>query len=378
MLRFLVGDSRECLRSLPSNSVHVVVTSPPYWACRNYGAAPTRWADGQEIPLGLEPNPKDYIRHLVELLDECRRVLHPMGLMFLNLGDTWAGKRNIQYNKDTGQDYYEGMKCYSYGDYEYPEEWGLKTRNLTGIPFRTAFMLQKKGWNLRAFFPWVKRNAAPVATELKRPSSALEYFFMFAKEMPHYWDKDAVLIKSEWWPGGRLFRDTDMFMESLNGVIFDPETTLPLGVVLPTVIGDSEHQARYPEDLVSPWIKLGSSHRGCCPTCLTPYKRIVDKLREPFPHRVTTGWAPLCKCDLLPPVPCRVLDPFSGSGTTQAAALRAGRDAIYIDQSNEYAGEARVRLMEMDGAMEHNRIIQNISFPYDDNLVGNYSHSRGW
>ena len=262
MLRFLVGDARDCLRALPANSVHVIVTSPPYWACRNYGSVPTRWADGQEIPLGLEPNPKHYIRHLLEVLNECRRVLHPAGLLFLNLGDTWCGKRNIRYDADIDRGYYADFGFKSYSDVEYPAEWGLKPRDLTGVPHRTAFAMQKKGWHLRSFFPWVKRNAPPVATDLKRPSNALEYVFMFAKSMPHFWDKDAMLIKSAGWPGGRIYRDTDWYMQSLRdlrGMVIENDSDSdeggfmsPMGLVLPTASGDSEHLARYPSTLVEP------------------------------------------------------------------------------------------------------------------------------
>jgi hypothetical protein len=204
--------------------------------------------------------------------------------------------------------------------------------------------------------------------------------FMFAKGFPHYWDKDAVLIKSEWWPGGRLYRDTDLYMESLNGVIFDPDTTLPLGVVLPTAVGDSEHQARYPTSLVEPWIRLASSERGCCPLCLAPYRRKVEKLREPFPHRRTIGWEPLCMCPPHDPIPCTVLDPFSGSGSTQAAALGLGRDAIYIDQSADYAADARLRLSEMGGNAERPRgkLLAPANPLQTFDVMNDYARSRGW
>lgn len=351
MIQFLVGDARTCLRALPPDSVHCIVTSPPYWACRSYGSVASKWADGQEIPLGLEANPKDYIRHLLEIIECCRRVLHPTGLLFLNLGDTWCGKRNIRYDADVDRGYYKDFGFKSYADVEYPPDWGLKPRDLTGIPHRTAFIMQKKGWYLRSFFPWIKRNVPPMQTELKRPSNGLEYIFMFAKSMPHYWDKDGVLVEgSKSWPGGRIYRDSDWYMQSLRGMVIDnsddPDAGFmcPLGLVLPTVHGNSDHLARYPKGIVEPCIKLATSERGACPQCLTPYKRVVEKLREPFPHRKTVGWLPLCECPIRPPVPCSVLDPFSGTGTTQEVALSLGRSAIYIDQSEDYAAEARARM----------------------------------
>jgi DNA modification methylase len=359
MIQYLVGDAREQLRKLPADSVHCIVTSPPYWACRSYGSAATKWADGQEVPLGLEPNPKDYIAHLTEIIEECKRVLHPTGLLFLNLGDTWCGKRSSYHETNIGRDYYEDMGFKKYSDVDYPAEWGLKPRHLAGIPYRTAFTLQEQGWWLRSAFPWIKRNVPPIQSELKRPPNGLEYVFMLAKSMPHYWDKDGILVEgSKTWPAGRLYRDSDWYMQSLRGMVIDDSEDsdsgfmCPLGIVLPTVHGGSEHLARYPKGIVEPCVKLATSERGACPTCLTPLKRVVEKFREPYPHRKTVGWIPLCECAPLPPIPCTVLDPFSGTGTTQEVALSLGRRAIYIDQSQKYADEARARMGGAENPVE--------------------------
>ncbi len=355
MIQYLVGDAREQLNKLPANSVHYIVTSPPYWGCRNYGAPATKWEDGQEVPLGLEPNAKDYINHLVEIIECCRRVLHPTGLLFLNLGDSWCGKRSSYHESGIGRDYYEDMGFKKYSDVEYTQEWGLKPRHLAGIPHRTAFTLQQHGWWLRSAFPWVKRNVPPMQSELKRPPTGLEYIFMLAKDMPHYWDKDGILVEgSKTWPAGRMYRDSDWYVQSLRGMVIDnyedPESGFmsPVGLVLPTMSGGSEHLARYPKGIVEPCVKLATSDRGACPTCLCQYKRIVQKFREPYPYRKTIGWAPTCECLPLPPVPCTILDPFSGTGTTQEVAVSLGRNAIYMDQSQKYADEARARMGGFD------------------------------
>lgn len=76
------GDSLEILRLLPSCSVQCVVTSPPYWALRDYGV------EGQ---LGLEPTPEQYIENMVEVFREVRRVLRDEGTLWLNIGDSYAG-----------------------------------------------------------------------------------------------------------------------------------------------------------------------------------------------------------------------------------------------------------------------------------------------
>lgn len=378
MIQYLVGDAREQLNKLPADSVHCIVTSPPYWACRNYGAPAAKWENGQEVPLGLEPNPKDYIEHLLEIIECCRRVLHPTGLLFLNLGDTWCGKRSSYHESGIGRDYYEGMGFTKYSDVEYPKEWGLKDRDLSGIPHRTAFAMQQKGWWLRSFFPWVKRNVPPMQSELKRPSNGIEYIFMFAKSMPHYWDKDGILAEgSASWPAGRMYRDSDWYMQSLRGMVIDnsedPESGFmcPVGLVLPTVQGGSEHLARYPKGIVDPCIKLATSERGACPTCLRQYKRVVEKFREPYPYRKTIGWVPTCDCAPMAPVPCTVLDPFSGTGTTQEVALSLGRQAIYIDQSQKYADDARARMGGFDRLPEPFVPFEDKALP-DINLIESF------
>src|SRR3970040_1908506 len=79
------GDVREALRSLPAESVHWVITSPPYWGLRDYGC------DGQ---IGLEPTPEEYVEHMVEVFREVRRVLRKDGTCWLNLGSSYSGSMN--------------------------------------------------------------------------------------------------------------------------------------------------------------------------------------------------------------------------------------------------------------------------------------------
>lgn len=79
--RILCGDALETLRTLPAESVHCCVTSPPYWGLRDYGA------DGQ---IGLEATPELFVARLVEVFREVRRVLRDDGTLWLNLGDSYA------------------------------------------------------------------------------------------------------------------------------------------------------------------------------------------------------------------------------------------------------------------------------------------------
>jgi len=117
----ILGDSWKVARSLPSNYVQSIVTSPPYFGHREY-------SDDEELgqmELGREEEPAAYVRRLVFLFEELRRVLRENGTLWLNLGDT--------YRKE----------------------------QLLGIPWRVALGLQDAGWILRSEIIWNKPNAMP-------------------------------------------------------------------------------------------------------------------------------------------------------------------------------------------------------------------------
>ena len=79
-ITILQGDCRETLKTLPDNSVHCVVTSPPYFGLRDYGC------DGQ---IGLEDTPDAFVAEMVTVFREVRRVLRDDGTLWLNLGDSY-------------------------------------------------------------------------------------------------------------------------------------------------------------------------------------------------------------------------------------------------------------------------------------------------
>jgi len=151
------ADCREALRLMPSESVHCVVTSPPYWGLREYEVTETTWGDGDwRGHLGLEPTPEMYVEHLVEVFREVWRVLREDGTLWLNLGDSYSRGR-------TGRDDERRMA-------QDPEHWkrsptggpsrdrnrvpGLKEKDLVGIPWMVAFALRSDGWFLRNDVVW--------------------------------------------------------------------------------------------------------------------------------------------------------------------------------------------------------------------------------
>jgi len=112
---------------------------------------------------------------------------------------------------------------------------------------------------------------------------------------------------------------------------------------IPTEPLSVPHYATFPRKLVEPCVLAGTSEKGCCPKCGKPWERIVD--------RVSLGWKHACKCGIDETVPCTVLDPFSGTGTTGVVSLLLGRNYIGIDISSEYTEIAHKRITEQCGAL---------------------------
>jgi len=174
-VQVLEGDCRAVLEQLPAESVHCVVTSPPYWGLRDYGV------DGQ---LGLEKVPdclgwatgepcgECYICHLVEVFRAVRRVLRPDGTLWLNLGDSYIGSRcggqgpsGALANRSAGRAR-AGVTAEKSGP-------GLKPKDLVAIPWRAAMALQADGWWLRTDIVWEKPTPTPEAV-YDRPSRSHE------------------------------------------------------------------------------------------------------------------------------------------------------------------------------------------------------------
>jgi DNA modification methylase len=178
---------------LADQSVHCVVTSPPYWALRDYGTP------GQ---LGLEPlhdclgwATSDncgacYVCHMRAVFAEVWRVLRDDGTLWLNLGDSYNGSGGAGGDYNPG-----GLKA---GQPKYPGHRGagLKVKDLVGIPWRVAFALQADGWYLRSDIIWAKPNPMPESVT-DRPTKAHEYLFLFSKSPKYYYDAHAIRENGE-------------------------------------------------------------------------------------------------------------------------------------------------------------------------------------
>jgi len=424
-----VGDCLKVLETLPDGCVQTCVTSPPYWNLRDYNV------DGQ---LGLEGSPEEYVDNLVAVFREVRRILRDDGTCWLVLGDSYvSGKSRYSTKEQTISG--GGRNDAKFGKLQDGQKADLyyhpylKDKDLCGIPWHVAFALQSDGWWLRSASPWIKRTAMPESVT-DRPSSAIEYIFLLAKNKHYYYDIDAVKKPlAESTPGrmkrgigdnhknvngapgqtphtmnqprqhaidsgeeldipaGRNRRNSDWWFESVGMLMAEDDEILGFDVN-PKPYSEA-HFATYPPALIEPMILSSTSERGCCPECGSPWERVVERSFTPqddVSHEkgvrghngqkpmdasnswqgtprgststTTTGWRATCECvhgigdfhdDERPttmsypePIPCTVLDPFFGVGTTGLVADRLGRDCIGIELNAEYARLAEKRIKD--------------------------------
>jgi DNA modification methylase len=364
--RIHVGHCLDILKRMPADLVDTVVTSPPYWnSVRDYGDdTGANWGDwnGQ---LGHEPDPLQFVEHILQVTRELKRVLKPTGSLFLNFGDG----------------YYHG-----------PEKGWLRPKQLLGIPWRVAIAMQDEGWILRNDLVWWKINSMPTSSVDKwKPSH--EHVFFFTKEPSYYFDIRTILAPlSE----GSLKRinqrnalkqmggekqdllqsesiDKGNPLQSINVMkglaMRNPEEWRhPEDVLnIPAHGFPGSHFATFPEELVEPFVKAACP-REVCRTCGKPRMRLWETIAPEGGYKGTRnvggrtdgymtklgditeikatwkfiGWSD-CGCGggwtrgVL-------LDPFAGSGTALKVARRLGRNFIGIDIKEEYVQMARGRL----------------------------------
>lgn len=298
-MRIIQGDSLEVLKTLPDESVDCVITSPPYWALRDYGC------EGQ---LGLEPTFQEYIDKLCNIFDEAKRVLKKEGTCWVNIGDTYNGNKEgktdnkvCDYLKNTTTNLHKKK-----GD--------LPDKCLCQIPSRFAIEMTNRGWILRNEIIWHKPNCMPSSAE-DRFTVDFEKVFFFVKSKKYYFEQilEPYTAPLDRWGGDNLKADNESEWDKGTG-----QSTYRTRNMRPneegrnkrtvwsiTTKGFSEaHFATYPEALVEPMIKSGCPLGGI------------------------------------------VLDPFSGSGTTGRVAIDNGREYIGIELNSEYIKIQEKRLMQ--------------------------------
>jgi DNA modification methylase len=336
--------------------------------------------------LGLEPTIELYVAHLVTVFEQVRRVLRKDGTCWLNLGDSYVGAGR---GGDSGT---SGLQGSTRNQDESKRAArtappGLKGKDLCMIPARVALALQAAGWYLRSDIVWAKTNPMPESTK-DRPTKSHEFIYLLAKSEKYFYDADAIREshttadrkgpRRSYKPGSAS-NMKDGQHETMSG----PFAGLPLHPggrnrrsvwTFATSPYKGAHFATFPPRLVEPCILAGTSAHGCCALCGAPWKRLVAlgapiaaqmkvagatkdgryrgkatkayagtgaqdpsatkaRILDGMRERITVGWAPTCRHELPMVVPCVVLDPFAGTGTTGMVAARHGRAFILIELS---------------------------------------------
>jgi DNA modification methylase len=330
-VEILTGDCRKLLQSLKSNSVHCVVTSPPYWGLRDYGIPPSIWGGvascehmwdepiisqkndsnrgnmewttggnpgakvkGERVSqgafcrhcgawygaFGLEPTIQLYIEHTIEIFREVRRVLRNDGTCWINIGD------------------------------------GFQNKQLLGIPWRVAFALQDDGYYLRQDIIWSKPNPMPESVT-DRCTKAHEYLFLMTKSAKYYYDADAIRETGEGYGRGKgldafrskKYQNNNSFENSAltsasgaHGHSHEGGRNKRSVWEIPSEAFPEAHFATFPQKLVIPCIKAG------CPSGGT------------------------------------VLDPFAGSGTVGVVASKLCCNAILMELNPKYVEMIKKRI----------------------------------
>jgi len=366
---------------LPDKSVQMCVTSPPYYGLRDYGTA--KWIGGdvecdhkhflgghnpevspkqlssqgtqqynyrdicpkcgairQDSQIGLEQTPDEYVSNIVKVFREVWRVMKDDGVLWLNLGDSYAHSLRQAGEEHAGKlsrnnkgQIKEGYK---------PLVKGLKEKDLIGIPWRVAFALQADGWYLRQDIIWHKPNPMPESVK-DRCTKSHEYIFLLSKQARYYYDADAIMEESSD-PQGTIDRYKSNFggkknielletnqvhtrpigSRNLHYKNLEPDGQQPNTMHIKRLEGEEylspvrnkrsvwtvttkpysgAHFATFPQDLIEPCIKAGSRENDT------------------------------------------VLDPFNGSGTTGEVCARFGRNYIGIELNREYIELTNERLL---------------------------------
>jgi len=323
--------------------------------------------------IGLEQTPEAYVAAMVEVFRDVRRVLRDDGVLWLNLGDSYTGGGSNS---------------------RVPTPSGLKPKDISGIPWMVAFALRADGWYLRSDVIWSKGNPFPESVT-DRPTRSHEYIFLLTKSREYFYDHVAVKepVADATRKDMRIGRDAVRDYANA-GKSFGVGTSASRRMATNCVGGEGglrnqrsvwtinpkpykgAHFATMPTTLAELCIKAGSSEKGCCPACGAPWARVAEHEQVPDrPGRVqgregdtldeahgkdgragnrrrvssrTVGWEPTCNCPEHEPVPCVILDPFSGSGTTGYVSNRLGRNYVGTDLNTEYLPLAEARLLGMD------------------------------
>ena len=352
-LTFVNAEVRAAARKMPKGQFHCIVTSPPYWALRDYGIAPTLWGgrprckhefdkatytlhhdrgDSSTLEgasqdtkpvrvtsstchkcgawlgcLGLEPTVQLYIAHLTEALMAAASLLRDDGVMFVNIGDCYAGNGGGAQGKSgargrglpPGASKHQAFsnrrdssrpRVAAKGRVMAKRGEGLKPKDLVGIPWEMAFALRAAGLWLRIDNIWDKTNGLPNSAD-DRPTLSHETVFLFTKSAHYYYDRygfqeavtgnahprgDGINPKAIDAPEG--VKANERWATSANALV--ASRNMRSVWTFPTAQFKGAHFATFPPELAERCIRVGTSMHGCCGLCGAAYARAIEKVEN--------------------------------------------------------------------------------------------------
>jgi len=270
---FLTGNVFDKVNEIQENSVHTVITSPPYWRLRDYE---------QKGQLGMEESPEEYVNNIADVFDEVWDVLHNSGTVWLNIGDTWYGGGQPGYEKE-GSKQTTNPGSIQKASKNHDLDSYLKSKDKCLIPHRVAIEMQKRGWYLRNTIVWKKPSPFPESVS-DRPTKSHEYIFLFSRQKKYFYDQEAIKEPSSSHGGGKIKESKYAFESGKNGAVKDKRNKRDVWEVSHHGFSDA-HSAVFPVELVEPCVLAGSSQKGACSECKAPYERIVEKEESEWKKR---------------------------------------------------------------------------------------------
>ena len=294
-------DALKGLQQMSDESVDCIITSPPYWAMRNYNVK------GQ---IGMEKTPREYVQRLVVIFMEAKRVLKKDGTLWINIADTYGG----------GSGGWTGKNKLTKGQIPpvKPSSARVLTKSLIGIPFLFANELISNGWLLRNTIIWQKPNTVPESAK-DRFTNDFEYLFFFSKSKDYFFNqqfepiKESTMLRIQY--GNKSTKGATAQYKGYDNTNFMRYgDRVKKGIItgrnkravweIPVVSNRSAHFAVFPEKLIETPVIAGCKDGGI------------------------------------------ILDPFMGSGTTGVVAKRNNRKYIGFDLNPQYIKIATKRIAE--------------------------------
>lgn len=312
----ICGDALAVLRTLPEDSVECVVTSPPYFAARDYHTS------GQ---LGMEASVEEWAERLRQVAAGVARVLVPWGAFWLNVGDVYASRLSD----------------------------GAPPKSLVLGPERLAQLLLADGWLVRNRLAWAKPNAMP-SSVADRLTPSWEFVYFLVRSRHYFFDLDAIrepVASFRTRPrrgsvrcvdnGRRDHGHSGLARMKRLGLATHPLGKNPGDCWRLPGSRSKAHAATFPTELIRRPI-LATCPERVCLACGRPWQRDRHPVRfangQPKPRALVP-----CGCGAATR-PGLVLDPFMGSGTTAIVARHYGRDWLGIELNPDYVQLTRERL----------------------------------